>query len=130
MNEDNKKEDKTQLIIGIVFGLIALVAFYKYFIGNTTIGSWFEKSKDYTTYYYVNVFPSDHTKNYRLKAEISRESCGEGCGRATLVTRAFFPNGGYLDFDNCDVEFDKQTQCLDQDSNFWDVELTRIKYTN
>lgn len=117
------------IFIGFIF-LLSL-AIYKYFIGNTTIGSWFEKSKDYKTYYYVNVFPSNDSKNYRLKGEIERIHCDdpEGCSKYSKVTRVFFPNGGFLEFDDCPVVFDKQNQCADQDNRYWGVELTRAKYT-
>jgi hypothetical protein len=111
--------------------------------GDEILGSYFEKF-EYRTQYYVNVFPDDEsTKNYRLPAEIhvySEEEEGEptedvyGIEHSNTYTtkyivldKVFWPNGGYLDFNDCQLEIGKKVMCNDQDGVSWNVELTNEK---
>lgn len=111
--------------------------------GDEIIGSYFEKS-EYNTQYYVNVFPDDEgSKNYRLPAEIhvyseteegetSEDRFGQEhtetyTTKYIIIEKAFWPNGGYLDFDDCQLEIGDKVLCSDQEGRDWYIELTNEK---
>jgi hypothetical protein len=111
--------------------------------GDEILGSYFEKS-EYKTQYYVNVFPDDEdSKNYRLPADIhvyseteegetSEDRFGQEhtetyTNKYIILDKAFWPNGGYLDFHDCQVEIGDKVLCSDQDGRNWYIELTNEK---
>ncbi len=111
--------------------------------GNEIIGSYFEKS-EYKTQYYVNVFPDDEeSKNCRLPATIhvyseteegepSEDSMGIEHTKTYItkyitVDQVFWPNGGYLHFDDCQLELGDKVLCSDQEGRSWYIELTNEK---
>lgn len=111
--------------------------------GDEIIGSYFEKSQ-YKTKYYVNVFPDDNeSKNYRLQADIhvysdteegetSEDRFGQEhtetyTTKYIILEKVFWPNGGYLDFDDCQLEIGDKVYCSDQDGRYWYIELTNEK---
>ncbi len=111
--------------------------------GDEILGSYFEKF-EYRTQYYVNVFPDgEESKNYRLPAEIhvySEEEEGEpsidaiGVEHSNTYTvkyiileKVLWPNEGYLEFNDCQLEVGKKVQCNDQEGESWTIELTNEK---
>lgn len=111
--------------------------------GDEILGSYFEKS-EYKTQYYVNVFPDDEgSKNYRLPADIhvyseteegetsedrfGQEHTESYTTKYIIVDKVFWPNGGYLDFDDCQLEIGDKVLCSDQEGRDWYIELTNEK---
>lgn len=111
--------------------------------GDEILGSYFEKS-EYKTQYYVNVFPDDEgSKNYRLPADIhvyteteegetSEDRFGQEhtetyTTKYIIIDKVFWPNGGYLDFDDCQLEMGDKVLCSDQEGRDWYIELTNEK---
>jgi hypothetical protein len=111
--------------------------------GDEILGSYFEKF-EYRTQYYVNVFPDgEGSKNYRLPAEIhvySEEEEGELTEDANgieqrntytikyiILEKVLWPNEGYLEFNDYQLEVGKKVQCNDQEGESWTIELTNEK---
>lgn len=105
--------------------------------GEERIGSFFEK-REYTTAYYVNVFPTQNAaKNYRLPADIHVHYEQLGGDEPTPekrcihVERIHFPNGGVVRFaDDGDTEpaaFGEKTALTDYHGKEWYVELVDEK---
>ena len=138
-------------IKGIKYILIGL-AFFTYCIfiwnnsiyielyGNEIIGSFFEKS-EYRTQYYVNLHRNQYTNNpYRLVADIYVHTIETGWdydfvnddARTTYakvieLEKIYFPNGGYLHFEETYIEIKKKNRVSDQNMQNWYVELTDNK---
>lgn len=119
------------LIVAFLAYLIIPAALRRWY-GQPIIGHWLEKS-EYEAQYYVNVFPEGaDVKNYRLPGDIWRtteydygaEEEGAYTYRLTYLMRAYLPNGGYLEFEDCEVEVGEINACWDQRDRQWDVELT------
>ena len=78
----------------------------------------------------VSVFPkSEYSKNYRLDAqiEVTRHRNGWMYGSSDTeynVTRFNWPDGGYADFKKCVVKNKDRSECKDQDSNTYVIEVT------
>lgn len=75
----------------------------------------------------INVFPvGDLTKNYRLEATMGVTRHKNGWINSKdeyLISRANWLNGGYLEFDRCIVDQDKQTRCISQDGVEYYIEV-------
>lgn len=147
-NEGIKRKDFTSpVIFGQALSIYLLFTLgknsYIRSYGDEIIGSYFEKI-DYRTKYYVNIFPDDESsKNYRLSAEIhvySEEEEGEptedsyGIEHSNTYTtkyitleKVFWPNEGYLNFNDCQLEIGEKVQCKDQNGMSWNIELTNEK---
>jgi hypothetical protein len=74
--------------------------------------------------YYINLYPDNGVKNYKIVADISDEG-------DYYITEAHFPNGGYVSFDNqygvTPLEFNKKVELNDDSGRDWFVELTDEK---
>jgi hypothetical protein len=106
--------------IGIIWGTIEIIKYTPY--GSKQVGSIVEKY-EYTTEYYVNLFPEDaKAKNYRVKAEIRAES---GLYYLECVT---MPNGGKIYFDPFDsLVLNEKVKQFDVNDRLWYVELINKK---
>jgi hypothetical protein len=143
------EKDKFTSSIAIGHALIIYMLFicgkntYITSYGDEILGSYFEKF-EYRTQYYVNVFPAgEESKNYRLPAEIhvySEEEEGEPSVDASgvehsntytikyiILEKILWPNEGYLEFNDCQLEIGKKVQCNDQEGESWTIELTNEK---
>lgn len=115
--------------------------------GEERLGSFFEKP-EYKTQYYVLIFPDNSiSKNYKLVADIEvsseidsyEDDDGSGIGvfaypitrsyshRLINIDKVYLPNGGYLTFDDCELEKNAKAYCTDQDGRQWTIELTPEK---
>jgi hypothetical protein len=111
--------------------------------GNEIIGSYLEKS-NYRTQYYINLFPNDeNSKNYRLPADIhvfteleegettedrfGQESTSFSKVKYITVEKIYWPNGGYLYFEDCFLDIGEKNLCYDQNNEGWYIELTEEK---
>ncbi len=111
--------------------------------GNETIGSYSEKT-EYRTRYYVNVFPNDEEgKNYRLPADIhvyneieegettedrfGQEHTTTYTTKYIIVEKIYWPNGGFLNFNECKIEIGEKNLCIDQNNRSWFIEITNRK---
>lgn len=76
----------------------------------------------------VSLFPEGaDAKNYRLDAQITVTEHDNGWFRKNYtykVTRADWPNGGYETFNDCTVQKDSRSDCVDQDNRTYTVEVT------
>lgn len=135
-----KKRDKTYRFIqwGVVFLIFTLIAgYYSGWWGAEEIGHFWERS-EYKTRYYVNLLQEkNYSKNYRVVGNIDAttscypdQSYPEGpeiCDHVYYLTRAYFPNGGYLSFEDCSVKFNEKELCTDTKGEDWYIELTQLK---
>jgi hypothetical protein len=97
---------------------------YSRISGAESIGSFFEKT-DYRTKYYVNMFPeASKSESYRLPAMIH---VYDGSDKVISIERVYFDNGGFLYFEDCQVEIGEKTYCTDQRGRRWYIELTDLK---
>lgn len=136
----NNSFETPSALIGYAFLFFMLGSWSKGAIANTygeeRIDSFFEKS-EYTTKYYVNLFPDeDSAKNYRLPADIfvyyeegDETSSSVKCIR---IGKAYFPNGGYVSFsddgeDEKNLRFGKKVDLTDSSGKNWYVELVDRK---
>lgn len=106
--------------------------------GDEILGSYFEKS-EYRTKYYVNIFPDRESgENFRLPADIHvySDEQGEETGenyvstyttKYIVVEKVYLPEGGYLDFEDCQIEINDKVLCTDQNKKKWYIELTKEK---
>jgi hypothetical protein len=138
-NEFKGKDNKINLgyiIVLIIFtvGLFGLafevISYTQY--GSEEIGSFMEK-KEYTAYYYVNMYPGRSTsKNYKVKAKIhSVKNSDRGGERRYHIQEAYFDNGKTITFFN-DGDFEtlklNKLVSIDDDNKItWNIELTDIK---
>ena len=106
-------------------------------LGSTTIGSYIEK-REYTEYYYVNMFPDgSEDTNYRNKAKIIAtledryDGSDEYTERAYYIEKAYLSNGEIIEFENTiggySLELGKKVSIYDDEDNYWKVELTDMK---
>jgi len=142
-----RKNFTSHITIGHAIAIYLLFAWgknsYIRSYGDEILGSYFEKP-EYKTQYYVNVFPDDKgIKNYRLQAfihvyseteegETSEDRFGQELTESyttkyIIVDKVFWPNGGYLDFDDCQLEIGDKVLCSDQEGRDWYIELTNEK---
>ena len=74
------------------------------------------------------MFPEDSvSKNYKVTADISSFFDEE---RVYYLQRAYFPNGGYITFDNSwgeSLEVDEKVSLIDDEGNHWHIKLTKEK---
>ncbi|MGL4331133.1 MAG: hypothetical protein ACRCSD_11140 [Clostridium sp.] len=106
--------------IGIIIGIMLIVLPYTP-LGSERIGSIFEK-KDYTQYYYANLFPDEsNSKNYKVIAEI------EAHDKMYRLNKAYFSDGGYKNFDSYftdeSLNFEEPVYIEDNAGNKWTVQL-------
>lgn len=105
--------------------------------GEERIGSFFEKS-EYTTQYYVNLFPEKNdAQNYRLPADIhvySEEEEGEESSstkKCIRLEKVYFPNNGFVNFsddgEDKNLTFGQKVYVADQHNKGWYVELVDEK---
>lgn len=102
--------------------------------GDEVIGSFFEKSEYRTQYYAILTPETNSSKNYKLKADIwvFNETSQDYEGRSytykvIMVEKVYFKNGGYVYFDDCQVDLNKKEYCIDQNSRGWYIQLTNTK---
>jgi hypothetical protein len=125
------------IVIGIAIVTWLLVKTISGMYGNEVIGSFFERN-EYTTQYWIYLQPdSASTKNYRVKGDIERvsvdgEENNEGGyypgGSIYYLRRVYWDNGGYFEFDDCDLYGAISTpksyvKCSDNDSNNYQIRL-------
>lgn len=111
--------------------------------GDEILGSYLEKF-EYKTQYYVKVFPNTvDSKSYVLPADIhvyteseegetmedrfGQEHTETYTTKYIILDKVFWPNGGYLVFDDCQLEMGNQVSCSDQEGIEWYIELTNEK---
>lgn len=120
-------EHRDKVIVAIVWTvLIAAVIIWvgSYYWGTARPGAFLERGQDYEAKMIVRLYPDDsEAKNYELPADISKL---DGYYR---LDRVYWPNGGYVDFDDCDVVIDEKSTCsyLPDDADdytYYDVVLT------
>jgi len=100
---------------------VVYIIVYAFSIHSKDMGSMFESS-NYKSQYYVYAYPGQEVvKSYKLIADISRTD-GE-----YSVDKAYFPNGGYLYFEDGFVYKYKKGSMTDQDGKDWYIELTTEK---
>lgn len=118
-----------KLIIVATLGVLNL--FLNFYFQNEIIGSYFEKEY-YSTKYYINLYPDKgNTKNYSLKADIQAEY--RDVSMTYCMGKIYFPNGGYLTFDNMinskdhPLKLNEKVLVQDDNAKYWYVELTSRK---
>lgn len=142
-----RKNIYSPVIIGHVLAVYLLFTLgkstYIKSYGNEELGSYFEKN-EYKTQYYVNIFPENESiKNYRLPAEIHVFSQSEEgpptqdhfgqeytetyTTKYIILNKVFWPNEGYLYFNDCQLEIGEKILCKDQNGMSWNIELTNEK---
>ena len=85
-------------LVGGFLLFLAWGLFLNQWLGNTTVGSPLAKS-DFTAKYWVFIQPDNtEAKNYRVKADISRDDTGYS------LDKVYWPNGGSSTFDDCYLE--------------------------
>jgi hypothetical protein len=113
--------------------------------GDEELNSFYEKP-EYRTQYYVNVFPDNYdTKNYRLPSDIyvfsetmeaenrsSDDYIGGGSNdyyteKYIILEKVYWPNGGYLEFEDCQLIQGERVKCIDKNEDIWYIELTDHK---
>lgn len=122
MSETNINDTKKVIVIRTIIGIVALVL-VGMFMFNIVKGFFYYDDK-----YYVNLFPENNTsKNYRVEANIFYDNdYGE-----YYIEKAYFPNNGYITFDNSfgipdnALEFNKKVLVKDDKGRYWNVELTK-----
>jgi hypothetical protein len=102
--------------------------------GKEIIGNFFEKP-EYKAKYLVKLYREGQDQVYTLPAllhifsESFEDDYGDGyqswTERYIMVEKVYFRNGGYLNFNDCDLNEGKRVYCLDQDDNGWYIELTK-----
>lgn len=82
---------------------------------------------------YVYACPDDDNsvKCYEITADYYRDCEDEGNGGSSCysyITKMYFPNGGYVEFDNCDENKESLT-CwpIDDRDGVWKIQLTGEK---
>jgi len=101
-----KRENWPAIIIVLIFVFGTIVNPLIGRFGNEQVGSFFEKD-DYEAKYFVNLFPEkDKTKNYRLVADIEKDTVcikisrdERECEITYYLRKVYWPNGGYFSFD-------------------------------
>lgn len=73
-------------------------------------------------------------KCYKLEADISSQCDDDGDGNSScygVLNRIYFPNKGYIDFDDCPEDSRGKFSCYAADINdgYWKVEYTGEKTT-
>jgi hypothetical protein len=80
------------MVLAIVWGL-----FLNQWLGNTVLGSVFQKN-NYDTQYWVYLQPENaKDKNYRLKGDITVDY------KDYYLTKVYWSNGGYETFSDCNL---------------------------
>lgn len=121
---------KGAIIIGLLYGITLYSP-----LASETIGGIFEKS-EYTTNYYVNLFPENsETKNYLVKAQIhvfTEEYDEDTYERVYRLEEAYFPNGRKITFynygDSESLSLNKKVSLKDDSGQYWDIVLTPQRY--
>ena len=97
--------------------------------GYKEIGVRYER-REYSTQYWVYLQPDNaETKNYRVKGDIERfaESDGDLSYAVYALSRVYWEDGGYTEFDDCDIteatDKDKHAYCMDSEGKGYDVRL-------
>ena len=144
----SKKELFSIVIIGhLILGYcIFNWSKYKYVrhYGNEIIGSYWAKP-NFTTKYIVKLSKSrDSNKEYTLPAIVTvfsetididygqEDRWGQEISESydeeyIMLEKVFFNNGGYLTFEECDLEIGNKIYCIDQEDEGWYIELTKEK---
>jgi len=128
---------KSRIVVSIIVILGCISIYGNYFGGNTQIGSLWEKS-DYRETYYVLLYPKDSSsKNYKVPARIwSHVESYETSYRDDVEVRferiynleyVSFQNGGYLYFEDQEIELGEKCSVKDHTGERWEVELTNQK---
>lgn len=121
-----KKSSKNTKYILIFVGICSSIFLLTEIgIGDTTIGSIFEK-KSYVENYYVNLFPENaESKNYKVEAEIEKQ------GQGYYIVKAYFPHSGYITFENYGYDeslvLNNKVRITDDKGKIWAIELTNAK---
>jgi len=109
----------TRIVVNILLWGFVLFMIYSLFLsqwlGDTNLGSFWQKS-NYQTQYWVYLQPENaNDKNYRLKGDITKDDNGY------TLTKVYWSNGGYSTFDDCNLDSavsDKDTaNCSTNDEN-------------
>ena len=102
-------------------------------LGSTQIDSIFEKP-EYREQYYIYMYPKESaSKNYKLEADIysNLTEYEDNKVREYFIEKAYFPNGGYLTFENnlgmTSLEIDKKVSITDDKDKDWEIVLTKEK---
>jgi hypothetical protein len=138
-DSSNNKLDLSGILV-ILFISIACLSLVRlgisHFWGIKEIGSFFEAPRPYTTQYYVYLFSERNSvKNYRLPADLNIDNDCENDGETSTcfdlvsLEKAYFPNGGYLYFNDCilDMKKDSSSSCIDQDGVSWNIQFKNEK---
>jgi hypothetical protein len=120
---------KGTILIGLLYGIILYSP-----LASEKIGGIFEKS-EYTTNYYINLFPENsETKNYLVKAQIhvfTEEYDENTSERVYRLQEAYFPNGGKITFydygDSESLSLNEKVYLKDDSGRYWDIVLTPQK---
>lgn len=141
----NEYKTSTKIIIHVLFiiGIIGLVLDGVTYtnIGSSSIGSFIER-KEYSEYYYVNMFPEkSKDENYRVKAKIiattdteiyddNSNNSSQRSIRVYYIEKAYFDNGDIITFYDSygdSLELNKKVGIYDDNDNYWKIELTDKK---
>ena len=143
---------KKELITGVIIGHIFLGYFlyswtkntYVRHYGNEIIGSYWAKPNFRTKYMVklskssdsqkvyvlpaiVHVFSETYESDYPQEDRWGLEYYESYTEEYIILEKVFFNNGGYLTFDDCNLEFGEKIYCWDQDEGKWYIELTEEK---
>jgi len=118
----------------IAIGIAVLVVFavlqgtVSYFWGVNEIDHFLESTKGYTAKYYVNLFQENDNK-VKVPADVYVEHyCDtESCARSISVEKAYFENGSYLSFEDCELDLENTVTCVDQNHTSWNIEFKKEK---
>lgn len=120
MRNENQKETYYSIFAwGLLIFFVLMFCLDTFNLGTRNINSIFAK-RDFDFQGYVYAFPdSNDDKNYRLKADISKNH------NEYRVNRIYFKNGGYIDFKDHDSDpiYKNTGQCgdsvTDDEDNDW-----------
>lgn len=84
-----------------------------------------EVSNEENTYYLpAEIYIDSDAEEYEYLSATGERETSFFNRRSFSISYAYWPNGGYLDFESSYIYFDESTSLSDQDGNYWKVKLT------
>lgn len=139
------KDILSAIIIGHIFFTYCLFSWskstYVKYYGNEVIGSYWERPNHETRYllklyhsnksndYYtlpglIHVYSETSEDNYPSEDGFGQEYYKTFKEKHILLEKVFFKDGGYLTFEECELEIGRKRLCFDQNEREWYIELT------
>lgn len=118
----------TRLIaIGIAVFVVFIIfqEIISYFWGVNEIDHFFESTRGFTAKYYVNLLEQDNKLKVPADVHVTHYCDTESCYRSISLEKAYFENGGYLSFEDCELYLDSKVSCVDQNHVSWNIEFNK-----